>query len=238
MRRCLALGKPSFLYHLRILGFSRETTNINFNMLSGEKTMMDFSDENVAKKIIIFGVNDRSTRSNMLKFAIISIYGVVRGWDSVIAYKDELSFSYFLFRYFGFLSMYIYVLKLVCCFGPSDPPHTTFKGRSILLAIMSLVMSVSMFYNCYTWQRWDVYLLTLSVIIATISLAQLIYGMDGLEAGYIVWITIFGSAWGIYGLYFDITSGSIICTFFITAMFQMAFTSVVYTDAVLNSRNN
>ncbi|EFH66848.1 predicted protein [Arabidopsis lyrata subsp. lyrata] len=53
--------------------------------MSGEKTMPNASDESLTKKTKIFGVNVASTRSTMLKFAIISIYGVSRGWDSVIA---------------------------------------------------------------------------------------------------------------------------------------------------------
>lgn len=204
--------------------------------ITSKKTMSDAYDENVAKIAKSLEVNDSFTRMLLLKWSIISMYGVARGFDSVTVIADnneEMILSYpllRLLRLFGFLSMYIYVFRLACCFLPSYPAHTSFKGRPILLAIMSLIVNVSMFYNCYTWQRWDAFFLTLGVIIATVSLAQLIYGLDGLGPGCILWIAILGSAWGINGLYFDITSRLTICTFFIITIFQMAFTSDMYND--------
>lgn len=82
------------------------------------KTMLNPSDKSVAKRTIIMGVNDAFTQSILLKWAILSIYGVARGWDNVVLYKEEMSFSYLLLRYFGFLLMYMYVFELASSSGP------------------------------------------------------------------------------------------------------------------------
>lgn len=196
--------------------------------------MSDASNEVVASpsdRTMIVGVNDVITRALLLKLAIISIYCVAIGWDGVIAYKEEMSINYVIFRYFGFLLMYVYVFRLVCCFLPSYRPHTSLKSREKLLAIILLMLSVSMFCICYTWETWDVLYLMLGVVIAAISLAQLIYGMDKLDISRIILVTFFGYLWGLCGLAFNIESPMIICFFFI-AFSQMAFMYDIYCDGV------
>ncbi|KAG2267534.1 hypothetical protein Bca52824_062089 [Brassica carinata] len=192
------------------------------------------------KRAEIAGVNDAITRGLLLKCAVISIYCVARGWESVIAYKEEMSFIYVLIKYFGFFSMYIYVFRLACCFMSSDyPPHTTFRGRVTLLTIISLMVNVSMFCICYKWQRWESFSLTLGVFIAALSLVQLIYGLDGLGASFVSGTATFGSAWGINGLYFDSCTPGLIGTFILyLVIINVLYTRVIYDDKVKSLEKN
>ncbi|KAL0700538.1 hypothetical protein Bca4012_056660 [Brassica carinata] len=163
------------------------------------------------KRAEIAGVNDAITRGLLLKCAVISIYCVARGWESVIAYKEEMNY----------------------------PPHTTFRGRVTLLTIISLMVNVSMFCICYKWQRWESFSLTLGVFIAALSLVQLIYGLDGLGASFVSGTATFGSAWGINGLYFDSCTPGLIGTFILyLVIINVLYTRVIYDDKVKSLEKN
>ncbi|CAG7898978.1 unnamed protein product, partial [Brassica rapa] len=86
----------------------------NNKHISGKKTMLDEVVATRLKQTEIAGVNDAITRGLLLKFTIISMYCVARGWDSVIAYKEEMSVDRVVMRRDGkvnFLYLYIKLAK-------------------------------------------------------------------------------------------------------------------------------
>jgi len=177
----------------------------------------------------IVGINNMISRSLFFELALISIFGFARTWNTVVAHKEGMSIGYTIIRHLGLLCAYCYVCKLISCIVSSNSPNSAYKAHKIVLYSLLFVVSVTMFFISYTWQRWDISFLIFCAIFATISLLQLILAVDGFGFMYISTVLLTGMSWGIVGLYSD-SLVAWIFVLFIVIKHQYGLVLVIYFD--------
>lgn len=199
---------------------------------------LNSSNENLptpSQRTEIIGVNDRVSRKVFLHVAIVSICGFAGEWGSVIAYKEDMSYVYALFRYFGIFGIYCYVRKLVSLVLSSESPNLApFKLHKVFLISLLYIVSATMFLVSHLSQRLDVFVLAFCAIFASIALLQLNYPVEGFGIFYIFVLAVLGSASGIWGLYIKV--GVCVFAYHIINIFAW-MTDTLYEDKIPMEEN-